>query len=87
MPALCYLHQVVYCSLTEFQQAVYIAVLESEDVILLMRSGQSCPCGSKQTRKKCCYKVVVVVFFFQTLLILDCIAIVVELQSCSWFGI
>ncbi|XP_062372183.1 DNA excision repair protein ERCC-6-like 2 [Sardina pilchardus] len=48
--------RVVYCSLTEFQQAVYIAVLESEDVILLMRSGQSCTCGSKQPRKKCCYK-------------------------------
>ncbi|KAL2079540.1 hypothetical protein ACEWY4_025284 [Coilia grayii] len=48
--------RVVYCSLTEFQQAVYISVLESDDVVLLMRSGQSCTCGSKEPRKKCCYK-------------------------------
>ncbi|XP_063043760.1 DNA excision repair protein ERCC-6-like 2 [Engraulis encrasicolus] len=47
--------RVVYCSLTEFQQAVYISVLECDDVQLLMTSGQRCPCGSGEPRKKCCF--------------------------------
>ncbi|XP_062310171.1 DNA excision repair protein ERCC-6-like 2 [Osmerus eperlanus] len=49
--------RVVYCSLTEFQQAVYRTVLESEDVSLLLRSSEKCSCGSGRTRRKCCYKV------------------------------
>ncbi|XP_028832703.1 DNA excision repair protein ERCC-6-like 2 [Denticeps clupeoides] len=48
--------RVVYCSMTEFQQMVYRAVLESEDVTLMLRSGHSCSCGSKRPRKKCCFK-------------------------------
>ncbi|XP_033875288.3 DNA excision repair protein ERCC-6-like 2 isoform X1 [Acipenser ruthenus] len=48
--------RVVYCSLTEFQQAVYKAVLESEDVNLLLRSCEPCSCNSGLKRKSCCYK-------------------------------
>ncbi|KAJ7993959.1 hypothetical protein DPEC_G00260080 [Dallia pectoralis] len=49
--------RVVYCSLTSFQQAVYQAVLDTEDVTLLLRSSQKCDCHSGRTRRKCCYKV------------------------------
>ncbi|XP_041089357.1 DNA excision repair protein ERCC-6-like 2 isoform X1 [Polyodon spathula] len=48
--------RVVYCSLTEFQQAVYRAVLESEDVNLLLHSCEPCSCNSGLQRKSCCYK-------------------------------
>ncbi|XP_015224020.2 DNA excision repair protein ERCC-6-like 2 [Lepisosteus oculatus] len=48
--------RVVYCSLTEFQQAVYQAVLESEDVSLLLSSGRPCTCNSGLQRKRCCFK-------------------------------
>ncbi|XP_064152966.1 DNA excision repair protein ERCC-6-like 2 isoform X2 [Anguilla rostrata] len=48
--------RVVYCSMTEFQEAVYRAVLDSEDVTLLLRSGEKCSCSSGRPRKKCCFK-------------------------------
>ncbi|XP_066567316.1 DNA excision repair protein ERCC-6-like 2 [Amia ocellicauda] len=48
--------RVVYCALTEFQQAVYQAVLDSEDVTLLLRSREKCSCGSGRQRKRCCFK-------------------------------
>ncbi|MBN3297814.1 ER6L2 protein, partial [Amia calva] len=48
--------RVVYCALTEFQQAVYRAVLDSEDVTLLLRSREKCSCGSGRQRKRCCFK-------------------------------
>ncbi|KAJ8380775.1 hypothetical protein SKAU_G00015530 [Synaphobranchus kaupii] len=48
--------RVVYCSMTEFQEAVYRAVLDSEDVTLLLRSGEKCCCSSGRPRKKCCFK-------------------------------
>ncbi|KAI1900065.1 hypothetical protein AGOR_G00046200 [Albula goreensis] len=48
--------RVVYCSMTEFQEAVYRTVLDSEDVTLLLRSGHKCSCKSGKPRKKCCFK-------------------------------
>uniref|UniRef100_A0A8B9HA46 Excision repair cross-complementation group 6-like 2 n=1 Tax=Astyanax mexicanus TaxID=7994 RepID=A0A8B9HA46_ASTMX len=48
--------RVVYCSLTDFQQTVYRAVLDTNDVKLLLQSSARCHCGSGRTRKKCCHK-------------------------------
>uniref|UniRef100_A0A3Q4MRT4 Excision repair cross-complementation group 6-like 2 n=1 Tax=Neolamprologus brichardi TaxID=32507 RepID=A0A3Q4MRT4_NEOBR len=48
--------RVVYCSMTEFQQTVYQAMLDSEDVTLLLRSSEKCDCHSRRTRRSCCYK-------------------------------
>ncbi|XP_070760337.1 DNA excision repair protein ERCC-6-like 2 isoform X2 [Enoplosus armatus] len=48
--------RVVYCSLTDFQQAVYQAVLDTEDVMLLLRSSEKCDCQSGRTRRGCCYE-------------------------------
>ncbi|XP_023658716.2 DNA excision repair protein ERCC-6-like 2 isoform X1 [Paramormyrops kingsleyae] len=47
--------RVVFCSLTDFQQMVYRTVLDSEDVMLLLRSGEKC-CSSGRPRSKCCFK-------------------------------
>ncbi|NWJ06917.1 ER6L2 protein, partial [Crypturellus undulatus] len=49
--------RMVYCSLTEFQKAVYQAVLETEDVSLVLRAREPCSCSSGRRRKNCCYKV------------------------------
>ncbi|KAL9822217.1 DNA excision repair protein ERCC-6-like 2 isoform 2-T3 [Geothlypis trichas] len=49
--------RMVFCSLTEFQRAVYQAVLETEDVTLVLRAGEPCSCNSGRKRKNCCYKV------------------------------
>lgn len=51
------LSQVVYCSMTDFQQTVYQGVLDTEDVTLLLRSSEKCDCHSGRTRRGCCYKV------------------------------
>ncbi|XP_072537957.1 DNA excision repair protein ERCC-6-like 2 [Salminus brasiliensis] len=48
--------RVVYCSLTDFQQAVYRAVLGTNDVTLLLQSSERCHCGSGRSRNKCCHK-------------------------------
>ncbi|EOB00862.1 Putative DNA repair and recombination protein RAD26-like, partial [Anas platyrhynchos] len=48
--------RMVYCSLTEFQKAIYQAVLETEDVSLILRAGEPCNCNSGRKRKNCCYK-------------------------------
>ncbi|XP_062985493.1 DNA excision repair protein ERCC-6-like 2 [Elgaria multicarinata webbii] len=48
--------RMIYCSLTEFQRAVYKAVLETEDVDLVLRARESCSCNSGNKRKNCCYK-------------------------------
>ncbi|XP_025053464.1 DNA excision repair protein ERCC-6-like 2 isoform X4 [Alligator sinensis] len=48
--------RIVYCSLTEFQKAVYQAVLETEDVNLILRAWVPCSCNSGRRRKNCCYK-------------------------------
>ncbi|NWT82304.1 ER6L2 protein, partial [Lanius ludovicianus] len=49
--------RMVFCSLTEFQKAVYQAVLETDDVTLVLRAGEPCSCNSGRKRKNCCYKV------------------------------
>ncbi|XP_037228866.1 DNA excision repair protein ERCC-6-like 2 isoform X2 [Falco rusticolus] len=49
--------RMVYCSLTEFQKAIYQAVLETEDVNLILQAGEPCSCNSGRKRKNCCYKV------------------------------
>ncbi|NXH35298.1 ER6L2 protein, partial [Myiagra hebetior] len=49
--------RMVFCSLTEFQKAVYRAVLETDDVTLVLRAGEPCSCNSGRKRKNCCYKV------------------------------
>ncbi|NXD43807.1 ER6L2 protein, partial [Copsychus sechellarum] len=48
--------RMVFCSLTEFQKAVYQAVLETDDVTLVLRAGEPCSCNSGRKRKNCCYK-------------------------------
>ncbi|XP_077200679.1 DNA excision repair protein ERCC-6-like 2 isoform X3 [Paroedura picta] len=48
--------RMVYCSLTEFQRAVYKAVLETEDVHLVLQAREPCSCNSGRKRKSCCYK-------------------------------
>ncbi|XP_053323475.1 DNA excision repair protein ERCC-6-like 2 isoform X1 [Spea bombifrons] len=50
------LSQIVYCSLSEFQKAVYQTVLMTQDVNLVLRGGEKCSCSSGQRRRKCCYK-------------------------------
>ncbi|KAA8593001.1 hypothetical protein FQN60_018456, partial [Etheostoma spectabile] len=47
--------RVVYCSLTDFQQTVYQTVLDTEDVMLMLRSSEKCDCQSGRTRGRCCY--------------------------------
>ncbi|XP_050842902.1 DNA excision repair protein ERCC-6-like 2 isoform X1 [Serinus canaria] len=49
--------RMVFCSLTEFQRAVYQAVLDTDDVTLVLRAGEPCSCNSGRKRKNCCYKV------------------------------
>ncbi|XP_046727466.1 DNA excision repair protein ERCC-6-like 2 isoform X2 [Silurus meridionalis] len=48
--------RVVFCSMTDFQQAVYRAVLNTDDVRLLLQSSVKCPCNSGRSRQTCCYK-------------------------------
>lgn len=48
--------RMVYCSLTEFQKAVYQTVLETEDVTLILQSSKPCTCNSGRKRRSCCYK-------------------------------
>ncbi|XP_040844802.1 DNA excision repair protein ERCC-6-like 2 isoform X3 [Ochotona curzoniae] len=48
--------RMVYCSLTEFQKAVYQTVLETEDVALILQSSEPCTCQSGRKRRSCCYK-------------------------------
>lgn len=48
--------RIVYCSLTDFQKAVYQTVLETEDVTLILQSSEPCTCSSGRKRRNCCYK-------------------------------
>ncbi|KAM4802966.1 DNA excision repair protein ERCC-6-like 2 isoform X1 [Urocitellus parryii] len=48
--------RMVYCSLTDFQKAVYQTVLETEDVTLILQSSKPCTCSSGRKRRNCCYK-------------------------------
>ncbi|XP_040272919.1 DNA excision repair protein ERCC-6-like 2 isoform X1 [Bufo bufo] len=49
--------RIVYCSLTEFQKAVYQTVLETPDVSLVLRGSERCSCNSGKKRRNCCYRV------------------------------
>ncbi|CAG14396.1 unnamed protein product, partial [Tetraodon nigroviridis] len=49
--------RVVFCSLTDFQQTVYQTVLDTEDVMLLLKASEKCSCQSGRTRRRCCYAV------------------------------
>lgn len=75
----CVSSKVVYCSMTEFQQTVYQAVLDSEDVTLLLRSSEKCDCHSRRTRRSCCYKV-------RFSLLLSCVPAIyrAQLDSICW---
>ncbi|XP_007539936.3 DNA excision repair protein ERCC-6-like 2 [Erinaceus europaeus] len=48
--------RMVYCSLTDFQKAIYQTVLETEDVTLILQSSEPCTCSSGRKRRNCCYK-------------------------------
>ncbi|XP_073402056.1 DNA excision repair protein ERCC-6-like 2 isoform X2 [Dendrobates tinctorius] len=48
--------RVVYCSLSEFQKAVYQTVLETPDVALVLRGRERCSCNSGKKRRNCCYR-------------------------------
>ncbi|KAM8960589.1 DNA excision repair protein ERCC-6-like 2 [Pelodytes ibericus] len=48
--------RIVYCSLSDFQKAVYQTVLTTQDVSLVLRGGEKCSCNSGRKRRKCCYK-------------------------------
>ncbi|KAK6313402.1 hypothetical protein J4Q44_G00167490 [Coregonus suidteri] len=81
--------RVVYCSLTSFQQTVYQAVLDTEDVTLLLRSSEKCDCHSGRSRRKCCFKVNargvrVTDLYFSYLAILRKVANHVALLQSKW---
>ena len=46
---------VVFCPLTELQRSVYLALLDTEDIQLILQSGTPCDCGSAAKRGDCCY--------------------------------
>ncbi|XP_058998990.1 DNA excision repair protein ERCC-6-like 2 isoform X4 [Mustela lutreola] len=48
--------RMVYCSLTDFQKAVYQTVLETKDMTLILQSSEPCSCSSGRKRRNCCYK-------------------------------
>lgn len=48
--------RMVYCSLSEFQKAVYQAVLDTQDVSLVLRGSERCSCNSGKRRRNCCYR-------------------------------
>nr|XP_033784078.1 DNA excision repair protein ERCC-6-like 2 isoform X2 [Geotrypetes seraphini] len=49
--------RIVYCSLTDFQMAVYQTVLNTEDMSLILHAREPCSCNNGRKRKNCCYKV------------------------------
>ncbi|XP_030852582.1 DNA excision repair protein ERCC-6-like 2 [Strongylocentrotus purpuratus] len=48
---------VVFCTLSSFQLDVYRALLESQDMKLVLEKKNPCDCGSGRKRGHCCYKV------------------------------
>ena len=46
---------VVFCPLTELQRSVYQAVLDTDDIQLIIQSDVTCDCGSGVKRGDCCY--------------------------------
>ncbi|XP_075455266.1 DNA excision repair protein ERCC-6-like 2 isoform X2 [Ascaphus truei] len=49
--------RIVFCSLSDFQKAVYQTVLETKDVNLVLQGAEACSCNSGQKRRKCCYQI------------------------------
>uniref|UniRef100_A0A6P8HG51 DNA excision repair protein ERCC-6-like 2 isoform X2 n=1 Tax=Actinia tenebrosa TaxID=6105 RepID=A0A6P8HG51_ACTTE len=47
--------RVVFCNLTQFQEDVYVTLLQSPDVQLITKKDDPCDCGSGLTRGHCCY--------------------------------
>ena len=47
---------VVYCKPTEIQTSVYQAILAHDDMKLILKQHDVCPCGSEATRGHCCYR-------------------------------
>ncbi|KAM3938757.1 DNA excision repair protein ERCC-6-like 2 [Leptodactylus fuscus] len=48
--------RIVFCSLSEFQKAVYQKVLGTSDVSLVLRGSERCSCNSGKRRRNCCYR-------------------------------
>ncbi|XP_033636346.1 DNA excision repair protein ERCC-6-like 2 isoform X2 [Asterias rubens] len=48
--------KVVFCKLSELQLSVYKALLESDDMQLILKQKDICDCGSRLIRVKCCYR-------------------------------
>lgn len=48
---------VVFCPITELQEEIYQAILETEDAQLILHSGEPCDCYSGKKRGECCYVV------------------------------
>lgn len=48
---------VVFCPITELQETIYCAILDCEDVQLILHSGEPCNCYSGSKRGECCYRV------------------------------
>lgn len=46
---------VVFCPLTELQRNVYRALLDTDDIQLIIQSNLPCECGSTSKRGDCCY--------------------------------
>ena len=46
---------VVFCPLTELQRSVYLALLDTDDIQLILQSDLPCECGSTVKRGDCCY--------------------------------
>ena len=48
---------VVFCPITELQETIYCAILDCEDVQLILHSGEPCNCYRGSKRGDCCYRV------------------------------
>ncbi|KAM4706983.1 DNA excision repair protein ERCC-6-like 2 [Discoglossus pictus] len=48
--------RIVFCSLSDFQKAIYQTVLKTEDVNLVLKASEPCTCNSGRKRRKCCYQ-------------------------------
>ena len=46
---------VVFCPLTELQRSVYQALLDTDDIQLILQSDLPCECGSTTKRGDCCH--------------------------------
>ncbi|XP_038068189.1 DNA excision repair protein ERCC-6-like 2 [Patiria miniata] len=48
--------KVVFCKLSALQLSIYQALLESDDMQLILKQKDTCDCGSGSIRIQCCYK-------------------------------